>query len=111
MSAHGNGHSDKYYIKIWALLLFFLTISIIGPMFEILWLTIATAFGIALVKATMVASYFMHLNVEKRFVWYLLILSVVLLAVFYFGVAADVMNKQGTNWIDCVSTKTCAPLR
>jgi hypothetical protein len=36
-------------------------------------LTLITAFGIAIVKALIVAAFFMHLNVEKKYIWYVLL--------------------------------------
>jgi len=107
--AHDITHEnhDSRYVKIWLILLVLLTVSIIGPMFEIQAVTLITAFGIAAVKALMVMSYFMHLNIEKRIVWYMLIISLTLVAVFYFGVAADIMLPEGHQWVDCVDNATC----
>ena len=56
------------YVKIWAILLVLLLISITGPMLEIRVVTLITAFGIAIVKAYIVAKNFMHLDVEKPIV-------------------------------------------
>ena len=58
-------YAPMKYVKIWAVLLVLLAVSIVGPMFEQPTLTLITAFGIAIVKASLVATYFMHLNVEK----------------------------------------------
>ena len=99
--AHGHDehvHPPAYYIKIWGILLALLAVSIIGPMFEIPVLTLMTAFGIAVVKAWLVCSKFMHLNIEKKFVVYFLVVALALLAIFYFGVAPDVMKHEGTQW-------------
>ena len=63
---HGSGH-HRNYVKIWAILLGLLIISVLGPMLGIRLVTIITAFGIALVKAYLVAKNFMHLDVEKPF--------------------------------------------
>ena len=65
-------HSVSSYVKIWGILVVLLIISVVGPMAEIKVITLVTAFGIAIVKALMVAAKFMHLNVEKRYIWYLL---------------------------------------
>ena len=62
----GHNVSDQHYVKIWGILLVLLVISICGPMLEIKVVTLITAFGIAIVKAWVVASYFMHLNIEKN---------------------------------------------
>jgi len=98
MSEEHTEHSHTNYVKIWAILLGLLIISVVGPLFEIKAITLITAFGIAIVKALMVAGFFMHLNIEKKIAWYLLIASVAFLAVCFFGIAPDVMKKEGTNW-------------
>ena len=61
-----GAHAHPNYVKIWVLLLVLLVVSIIGPELGIPWLTLLTAFGIALVKTYYVAAYFMHLNFEKK---------------------------------------------
>ncbi len=93
-------HAHPNYIKIWAILTFLLFVSIVGPMIGIPALTLITAFGIALVKAVMVGAYFMHLNIEKRFVWYMLFTALLFLGLFFFGVSPDVMKSDGTNWVN-----------
>ena len=50
-----------------------LAVSVVGPMFGIRSLTLITAFGIAIVKAYLVAKNFMHVNIEKRWVAYILL--------------------------------------
>jgi caa(3)-type oxidase subunit IV len=97
-SAEHHDHSPGRYIKIWGILLVLLAVSILGPLVGIKWLTLITAFGIALVKAGMVCAYFMHLNIEKKVAWYLLTATLLLLLVFFTGVAPDVMKPSGQNW-------------
>lgn len=99
-TAHGHEHPHSHpnYFKIWITLLVLLVASVAGPMLEIPWLTLVTAFGIAIVKALMVAAYFMHLNVEKRFIWYILLGCLGLMIFFFFAIAPDIMNHTGTNW-------------
>ena len=94
-------HGYNYYIKIWAILMVLLIISLIGPEVGILWVTLITAFGIAVVKSLMVAAYFMHLNIEKRYIWLLLIGALLFLGGLYIGVAPDVQNQDGINWTRC----------
>jgi caa(3)-type oxidase subunit IV len=97
MSAeHAEHHTN--YVKIWAILLVLLVISIVGPMFEIQVLTLVTAFGIALVKAYLVAAKFMHLDTEKKWVSYLLLTCIAFMVLLFGGVAADVMKHDGQNW-------------
>jgi caa(3)-type oxidase subunit IV len=98
MSEHAE-HGDSHYIKIWAILLVLLMISFIGPMAEIQWLTLLTAFGIAIVKAYLVAVNFMHVNLTPRFVIYTVATTLLFMLLFFAGAAPDVMKSSGTNWV------------
>ena len=92
-------HGSQHYIKIWGVLLVLLVISIFGPFLGVQWITLITAFGIALVKAYLVAKNFMHLNVQPGFVGYLLSTCLVFMLLFFAGTAPDVMKKDGDNWM------------
>src|SRR5262249_33303903 len=74
--AHGHSHHPNY-VRVWMVLVVLLMISVFGPMVGIRWITLIAAFGVALVKAYMVAKNFMHLNIEKPIVHWML--AVVLL--------------------------------
>lgn len=91
-------HSHPNYFKIWVTLVVLLVLSVAGPMLGVPWLTLITAFGIAIVKALMVAAYFMHLNIEKKIIWYLLLVCLSLMIFFFFAIAPDIMAHHGTNW-------------
>lgn len=95
--AHGGAHATNY-VKIWAILLVLLAVSLIGPELGIRTVTLLTAFGIAVVKAYMVAKYFMHLNIERRFVVQLLVVCLGLMTLFFLATAPDVMKHWGMNW-------------
>ena len=102
-AAHGDSHGhddshDKFYIKIWKWLVVLLIISVIGPELGIQVVTLITAFGIALVKAYMVCKHFMHVDVEKPYIHYLMVVSLMLMVLFFTAVAPDVMNHEGNNW-------------
>jgi caa(3)-type oxidase subunit IV len=97
-TAHAAHHGDGFYVRIWALLCALLVVSIVGPMFEIRFVTLVTAFGIAIVKAYLVARHFMHLSIEKKWVAYILLVMLAFMAVFFGGVAPDVMMRDGTSW-------------
>ena len=98
--AHQPAHAHPNYIKIWAILTFLLILSVLGPLIGIKIVTLVATFGIALVKAAMVGAYFMHLNIEKRFVRYMLYTALLFLGLFFFGVSVDVMKPKGTNWVN-----------
>jgi len=97
MSAEEH-HETSFYVKIWAILLVLLIISVAGPMIGIKWVTLLTAFGIAAVKAYMVAVNFMHINLTPRFVTYLITTTLVFMLLFFAGTAPDIMKSHGTNW-------------
>jgi len=89
---------EAHYIKIWKILTVLLVISVVGPMAEIKVLTLITAFGVALVKAYLVAKHFMHIPLEPKWLTQLLIMGMAIILVFFFGVAPDVMKHEGANW-------------
>jgi caa(3)-type oxidase subunit IV len=98
-TAHAAAHhGDAHYVRIWALLCALLVVSIVGPMFEIRTITLLTAFGVAIVKAYLVARHFMHLSIEKKWVGYILLVMLAFMAVFIGGTAPDVMVDDGGTW-------------
>jgi caa(3)-type oxidase subunit IV len=90
--------SHPSYIKIWAILVALLVVSVLGPMFEIQIVTLITAFGIACIKAYMVAKHFMHIDLTPRFVPYLIVTCVVFMVLLFAGTAPDVYKEAGENW-------------
>lgn len=101
----------RHYVKIWGILVVLLAVSVLGPMLGIQWLTLITAFGIAVVKTLLVAANFMHLKLEIRYIWYLLIVALAALFVLFVGIAPDIMKHEGPNWINCMTTQTCIEQR
>ncbi len=91
-------YTHPNYRKIYVTLLFLLAVSVAGPFLGIKWVTLITAFGIAVVKANMVIQNFMHLKWEKRIAKYVLAVSLLLMALFWGGVAPDVMKHAGLRW-------------
>ena len=88
------------YKKIYFTLLVLLVVSVAGPFLEIFWITLITAFGIALVKANLVIQNFMHLRWEKGIMKWTLATSLVLMFLLFAGVAPDVMKHEGTRWVN-----------
>jgi caa(3)-type oxidase subunit IV len=86
------------YVKIWAILVALLIVSVLGSMSHIREVVLIAAFGVALVKAYLVAKNFMHVNVEKRWVPYLLVMCLLFIAILFAGVAPDVMKQRGLHW-------------
>ena len=105
MSAHAQAHAGhaghaghRNYVKIWGILVALLLVSVFGPMIGIRWITLIAAFGVALVKAYMVAKNFMHLDVEKPIVLWTLGAALVLMVLLYAGVMPDVGRASGERW-------------
>jgi caa(3)-type oxidase subunit IV len=113
MSEHAHaehaGHPPRNYVKIWAILCGLLVVSVVGPMVGIKILTLVTAFGVALVKAYLVAKNFMHLNLQPRFIGYVMATTLVFMVLLYAGAAPDVMKHQGNNWQKQVVAQEQAP--
>jgi caa(3)-type oxidase subunit IV len=98
MTTEAHVHHPNY-VKIWAILLALLIVSVVGSMSHVRVVLLIAAFGVALVKAYLVAKNFMHVNVEKRWVPYLLVMCLLFIAILFAGVAPDVMKHSGENWI------------
>jgi caa(3)-type oxidase subunit IV len=77
------------YVKIWAILVGLLIVSVIGSMSHVRAVLLIAAFGVAIVKAYLVARNFMHINVE---------MCLLFIAILFAGVAPDVMKHGGENW-------------
>jgi caa(3)-type oxidase subunit IV len=91
-------HDETNYVAIWGVLCALLGVSVLGPMVGIRFLTLITAFGVAIVKAYMVCRYFMHLSIEKKWVAYILGFMLALMVIFFGGVAPDVSTHEGLRW-------------
>ena len=109
------GHSEdkglfgNHYVRVYVLLLVLLAVSIVGPVVggalnrqvDVglgIVITLTTAFGIAVIKAWLVIKNFMHLTIERVMPKLFLAASVLLLALFWGGVAPDVQNHEGRLW-------------
>lgn len=102
-SEHEGEHHEAHHVnykKIYFILLGLLVVSILGPEAGIVWVTLITAFGIALIKANLVVQNFMHLRWEKRIMKWMLSTSLVLMFLLFAGVAPDVMKHEGTRWVN-----------
>jgi caa(3)-type oxidase subunit IV len=97
MTTEAHVHHPNY-VKIWAILVALLVVSVIGSMSHLRAVLLIAAFGVAVVKAYLVAKNFMHVNVEKRWMPYLLVMCLLFIAILFAGVAPDVMKHSGENW-------------
>ena len=100
---HHDEHHDAHHVnykKIYFILLGLLVVSILGPEVGIVWVTLVTAFGIALVKAYLVIQNFMHLREEKRIIKWILATSLVLMFLMMAGISPDVLRHEGQRWVN-----------
>jgi caa(3)-type oxidase subunit IV len=103
-AAGGHGHdphAHPSYFKIWAILSVLLIISVAGTLLGLkipTMITVGVAFTIAIIKAYMVARYFMHINLEKKYVAYLVGAMLMLMFLMVGAVSPDVMKHEGANW-------------
>ncbi len=91
-------HPHTNYVKIWGILVVLLIVSILGPELGHPTITLITAFGIAFVKAYLVAVKFMHIDREPKFVTYFVVTTLAFMALMFAGVAPDVLKHEGHHW-------------
>jgi len=106
--SHDPGHEHaphRNYLAIWGILVVLLGVSILGPIIAPRlgspighWVLLTTAFGVALVKAYMVAKNFMHLDIEKPIIQWLLLVALALMVLLYGALAPDVEKGSGQGW-------------
>jgi caa(3)-type oxidase subunit IV len=114
-AAHDDHHEEhihtvRHYVNVYFVLVGLFIVSVLGPMLGIKIVTLITAFGVAVVKASLVVHYFMHLTVEKRFVHYFMATSLAFMFLFFFAVAPDVMKHEGTNWVNVAAKAETAKI-
>src|SRR5690606_20899534 len=98
--AHAEEHAHHpNYVRVYVILLVLLLVSIAGPELGIRWVTLVTAFGVAVWKAYLVAKNFMHLNLAPRYVGYLVATVLLFMVLFFAGTAPDVMKQEGERWM------------
>src|SRR5665213_1109726 len=108
MTTESHVHHPNY-VKIWAILVLLLAVSLLGSKSHVREVVLFAAFGIAIVKAYLVAKNFMHINVEKRWVPYLLVVCLLFMFILFAGVSPDVMKQSGQHWVKTPSRWTCKP--
>jgi caa(3)-type oxidase subunit IV len=107
-TTHPPGHEHaphRNYVMIWGILVVLLMVSVAGPIVAPKlghiagrWVMLSTAFGVALVKAYMVAKNFMHLDIEKPIVHWMLVVALALMVLLYGALAPDVQKGVGQSW-------------
>ena len=65
MSEHAEKHAHPNYVKVWAILVALLGVSILGPMTGIRAVMLIAAFGVALIKAYLVAKNLSLIHISE----------------------------------------------
>ncbi len=92
-------HHHVNYMKIYWILMIMFIVSVVGPeVTDNKALILLSAFGIAIVKALIVAGWFMHLAWEKKIIWYAVCTSLAFMFLFVFAVSPDILKDSGHNW-------------
>jgi len=60
--------SRKTFFLVWLALLFLLAATVIAALFDSGWISLAIALGIAICKALLIVTFFMHVRVSNRLV-------------------------------------------
>lgn len=86
------------YLLIWTILVTLFVASVMFNLVTSFVVGVVFAFFIAIIKTLMVAAWFMHLNIEPRWVWIMLLTALLVVLIMWMGMAPDVMETEGVNW-------------
>jgi cytochrome c oxidase subunit 4 len=98
--AHDVSKHTKVYVMVFVALGILTAVTVLVARAESsVAIAIAVALVIASLKASLVASYFMHLITEKRMIYWLLVLTGVLFLALLFMPLAAYLDQQGTAYV------------
>ena len=83
------------YVAIWKILVAALIVSLLLAHFKLARLGAALIFTVAIVKAVLVAAYYMHLKFEPRFVVIAVICALLCLLILFSGLSLDIIHVYG----------------
>jgi cytochrome c oxidase subunit 4 len=94
-TSHAAGARHVNYVAIWGVLMVALGASLVLAYLEHAALAAALIYAIAVVKAALVAAYYMHLKFEPRFVVLSLIAGIACLFILFAGLLLDIVHVYG----------------
>ena len=94
-TAPGTEARHVNYVRVWIVLIVALLVSLVLATVNLEHVAAAIIFAIAVVKALIVAGYYMHLKFEPRFVVLTAVAGVVTLGVLFFGLFYDIARVYG----------------
>jgi caa(3)-type oxidase subunit IV len=105
VQTEGHAHAHPSYVRIWAILCGLLIVSMLGPLWGVRIVTLVTAFGVAGLKAYLVAKHFLRIGSERRFVAYALVTAVAFMVLLFAGTAPDVLEHHGRSWTNVAAKR------
>ena len=99
-----NAHTHPPYIRIWLILLAALAGSLVLGIWAGSKVMIAIIFAVAIVKAFLVVSYYMHMKFAPRWLRLVAVSAVVVVAICYFGLLPDIQWGYATLSADEMKT-------
>ncbi len=87
----GRGARPPSYVLLWGILVAALFVSVLLGTIQLPVVTVVLIFSIAVVKAYLVAAYYMHLKFEPFFVGVIVATGLVCLYFLFFGLVPDVV--------------------
>lgn len=93
--AHATSPRHVNYAAIWGILMAALVVSLVLAYHEHKALASAIIFSIAVVKAVLVAAYYMHLKFEPRFVVLTVLAGLTCLIILFAGLVLDIVHVYG----------------
>ena len=93
-AAKTKGPGQGVYLAVWAVLLALTALTVIAASLQLRRGAVVLALGIAAVKSTLVALYFMHLRWEKRLLIRLMLpITLATLAIFIGLTYTDILRR------------------
>jgi caa(3)-type oxidase subunit IV len=93
MSERAQHHPN--YVRIWLILVALLTVSLVLGFVGFARTAVVLIFAIAVIKAWLVASYYMHLRFEPRWLTILILSALLCVIVLFVGLLPDIAHKYG----------------
>jgi len=93
--SHAADSRHVNYAVIWGILMAALGVSLVLAYHEQKALASAIIFAIAVVKAGIVAVYYMHLKFEPRYIVLTVLAGLVCLAILFAGLLLDIVHVYG----------------
>lgn len=90
-SSEMTEHSHPNYVAIWGILVAALLVSVLMGYMDIPVLTAVLIFTVAITKAYLVVSYYMHLKWEPFFIVFVMAAGLAVLYFLFFGLTPDIV--------------------